>query len=96
MGDFNSAYNPTKVYSNSKQSGSDDQIGSHDDKHFNSKIAPISTITLTKVSLLATLIDNNFDSLCIFCIASKQTRVVIQNKPMIKVNKKLEEVYVDF
>lgn len=95
MGDFNSAYNPSEVYSDFEQSGSDDQTGSHDDKHSNSKIAPISTTTLTKASLLATSTDNNFDSLCTPCIASKQTRVVIQNKPMTKVNEKLEEVHVD-
>ncbi|MCJ1349502.1 hypothetical protein MMC31_007743 [Peltigera leucophlebia] len=91
MGDFNSAYDPTEVYSNSKQSGSNDQTGSHDDKHLNSEIAPISITTLTKASLLATSTDNNFDSLCTPCIASKQTRVVIRNKPMTEVNKKLEE-----
>lgn len=95
MGDFNSAYDPTKVYSDSEQSGFDDQTGSHDDEHFNSKIARISSTTLTKALLLATSTDNDFDSLCTSCIASKQTRVVIQNKPMTKVNKKLEEVYID-
>ena len=95
MGDFNSAYNPTEVYSDSEQSGSDDQTGSHDDKHPNSKIALISTTTLTKASLLATSTDNNFYSLCTPCIASKETRVVIQNKPMTKVNEKLEEVHAD-
>ena len=95
MGDFNSAYDPTEVYSDSKQSGSDNQTGSHDDEHPNSKIAPIFTTTLTKASLLATSTDNNFDSLYTPCIASKQTRVVIQNKPMTEVNEKLEEVHVN-
>lgn len=95
MGDFNSAYDPIEVYSDSEQSGSNNQTGSHNNEHPNSEIAPISTTTFTKASLLAISTDNDFDSLCTPCIASKQTRVVIQNKPMTEVNKKLKEVHVD-
>lgn len=71
MRDFNSVHDPNKVYSNFKQSTSDNQTKPHDNKHPNSKIALILTTNLGKLSLLATLIDINFDNLCTSCIAGK-------------------------
>lgn len=82
MGNFSKVYDPTKVYSNSKQSNNNPS----DNK---------GLVPTAKVSLLVPSPDNNFDSLCTPCIASKQTRIVIKNKPLSKASEKLNEVHVD-
>lgn len=64
MGNFNAKYNPAKIYSDSKQSQSD----SDDDAM---KEGPELLIAFG-----THFADNNFDSLCISCLASKQPRVV--------------------
>lgn len=61
IGDFNAEYNSEEIYSNSKQSKSNND-------------AKIETIQKTP-ELLTTfafhVIENNFDNICIPCIASK-------------------------
>lgn len=47
------------------------------------------------MSSLLTTPDNDFDSLCTPCIASKRTRVVVRNKAMTEAKEKLDEVHVD-
>lgn len=39
--------------------------------------------------------ENDFDSLCPPCIASKQTRVTVRNKAITEVDEKLEKIHVD-
>ena len=80
MRNFNNAYDPTEVYSNSEQSEFEHESDHNDE---------------AEASLLAPLPDNDFDSICTPCIASKQTRVVIRDKPMTEASEKLEEVHVD-
>lgn len=40
-------------------------------------------------------IDHNFNNLYILYITSKQSYIVILNKPMIEINKKLKEIYIN-
>lgn len=81
MGNFNKAYNLTKIYSNSKQTHEDNPS---DNKGF---------VSAAKVSLLNLSSDNNFDSLYTPYIANKQTRIILRNK-LMRVNKKLDKVHV--
>lgn len=60
IGNFSKVYNLIKIYSDFKQSNNNPSN--------NKGLVPIA-----KVSLLALLLDNNFDSLCTLCIANKQT-----------------------
>ena len=87
MRDFNTEYNPEEVYSNPEQSKSNN----------NTKVKAIQEIPklLIAFAFYITKIYNNFNSLCIPCISSKQTQVVNCSKPITKVKKKLEEIYVD-
>ncbi len=89
MGNFNNnSYDPTKVYSDSEQSVSDNNNDDEPEPAYTPDQA-------SKASLLATPPDNDFDSLCTPCIANKQTRVILRNKSMTEVNEKLDEVHVD-
>lgn len=83
MGDFNAEYNPAEIYSNSKQSESDS------DNDATKEGPELLTAFATYFA------DNNFDSICTPCLASKQTRVVNRSKPMTEVSEKFEEVHVD-
>lgn len=83
IGNFSKVYNPTKVYNNFEQS--------NNNLSNNKGLFPKA-----KVLLLASLSDNNFDSLCTPYIASKQTYIVLRNKPISKISKKLDKVFVDF
>lgn len=81
--------------------------GGYSDKHLNKYVNPHPTTytkariptldhsSLAKASIVVDTPDNNFDTLCTPCIASKQTRIVIHSKPMTEVNEKLEEVHID-
>lgn len=75
--DFNNAYNSTKVYSIFEQSGSNNKTRPYNNKYHNCKFDFIPIITLANMLLLANSTDNNFDNLCTFYIANKQTCVVI-------------------
>lgn len=86
MGDFNAEYNPAETYSDFEQSGSENDV-------ITDLAMPQPKDTLTAYASYAS--DNNFDSLCTPCISSKQTRVVVDSKPMTEVKEKLEEVHVD-
>lgn len=71
MGNFNNnSYDPTEVYSNSKHSVSNNN-NDNKPKH------AYTPDQASKASLLATPLDNDFDSLCTTCIASKQTCIVL-------------------
>ena len=61
IGNFDKAYNLTKVYSNSKQS--DNNSSDNNNKSF---------VFITKALLLTFLSNNNFNSLCILYISNKQ------------------------
>ena len=87
MRNFNNAYNPIKIYSNLKQSNSKYK-SNHDNDH-------LQVPVLAKMLLLAISTNNNFDSICTSCIASKQTLVIIQNQPMKKANEKLNKIHID-
>lgn len=138
MRNFNNAYDSTKVYSDSDQSGSDNdnnysenpkksakagrhfnndpksanpeklaEIEGHSDKQLDKYInSHLTTYTkgyipildhfsLAKASAIIATSNNNFDTLCIPCITSKQMRVVIYNKPMTEINKKFKKVYIN-
>lgn len=60
----------------------------------------VTTINITLVdnSICTTInnINSNFDSLCLSCMANKQIQVVICNKPMTKIDRKLNKVHVKF
>lgn len=102
MGNFDTEYDPAKVYSNSEESEPEDEK-----LPSSSSTSPTSPSAATlpaevvhpdslETSIACTTIDNNdFDSLCSPCVASKQTRTVVRNKPMTKADKKLDEVHVD-
>lgn len=81
MGDFNAEYKPAEVYSNSEQFDSDNEATEE-------RPEPLRAST-------SHAINNDFDSLCAPCLASKQTRVVNRSKPMTEVKEMLEEVHVD-
>lgn len=82
MGNFNKVYNLIKVCSNSKQSN-------------NNSSNNIYLVSAAKALLLALSLNNNFNCLCTLCITSKQTQILRKNKLISKVNKKLNEIYVD-
>lgn len=98
MGSFDNAYDPTEIYSDTEQSESDDDeqltdLGQRDNKQ---PVNPDNQLAIP--SAMASVLDipeSDFDRICTLCIASKQTRVVIRNKSMTEVKKKLEEVHVD-
>lgn len=83
INNLNKAYDPTEIYSNFEQSNNSNPS--------NNK----GLIFIAKVSLLTPSPNNDFDSLYIPCITSKQTNIVLRNKLMNKVNKKLDKVHVD-
>lgn len=100
MEDFNIEYNLAKVYSDSKESEPEAEKLPSPSSHTPEANSPIGTIpaqsyTSSSEALVHTIIDNDFDSLCLPCVANKQTRIVIQNKPMTKVEGKFDEVHVD-
>lgn len=80
MGDFNKKYNSTEIYSNYKQSDSNDNANSDqpvpwldDNANLNkpeAKCLQPSNLSLAMFSVLATM-DSDFDSLYTPCIASK-------------------------
>lgn len=90
MGDFNNEYNPIEIYSDSELS--DNNVSSfnqpiprsNDDDNSNKPEPerPQLPNPSSAMSSLLAITDSNFDSLCTLCIVSKQTRIVIQNKPM--------------
>ena len=88
LGNIN--YDPIKVYSNSKQSEPD----TSPDKLYPNTKNPTKSDKPTNnpISIGSThmIKDSDFDSLYSPCIAIKQTRVVIWNKPMTKVDDKLD------
>lgn len=95
MGDFNIKYDPTKIYSDSKDSGSE-----HEDMDMTSSAPPTqsnSTEPDDKLTVNSSRLEeeSDFDTLYFPCIASKQTRVVIRKKPMTMTEEKLDEVHVD-
>lgn len=102
MGDFNKEYNPTEIYSDSELSDDDASLNqpiprSDDDADTNkpeSEQPQPPNPSPAMSSRLATT-NSDFDSLCTPCIASKQTRVVVRNKPMSEAKEKLDEVHVD-
>ena len=89
-------YNPTKVYSNSKQSEPDTSSDKLYPDTKNPTKSDEPTNNLISIGFTYMIKDSDFDSLYSPCIAIKQTRVVIWNKPMIKVDDKLDKVYIDF
>lgn len=87
IGDFSAKYNLTKVYSDLKHSESDSEIESQpktihkNDLHFDNSV------------WIAT--EDDFNSIYLPCIASKQTCMTVYNKAMTEVDEKLDEVHVN-
>lgn len=82
MGDFNTKYNPAEVYSDSEESEPEAERSPSPSPHTPEANSPVGTIPAQSYASLSeasarTIIDNNFDSLCLPCVASKQTCVVI-------------------
>lgn len=90
MGDFNTKYDFIKIYNNLKNN---DFYSEPEDKHQQNK--DLQPIESPGNFIHAMIINNNFNSFYSLCIASKQTNVVVQNKPMNNVKKKLDKVHVD-
>lgn len=100
IGDFNTKYDLAKVYSNFEESELEVERLPSPSLHIPEANSPVGIIPAQSYTSLSeasarTIIDNNFDSFCLPCVASKQTHVIIRNKPMIKVEGKLNEVHVD-
>lgn len=100
MGDFNTKYDPVKVYSDSKESELEAERSPSPSLYTPEANSPVDTLpaqfyTSLLEALAYIIIDNNFDNFCLPCVASKQTCVVIQNKPITKVEGKLDEVHVN-
>lgn len=90
---FNMDYNFVKVYSNFKDSKAKSK-----EVIWSMPIFPaIIYITLTDNSAYMTInnTNSNFDTLYLSYIASKQTQIIICNKLMTKIDKKLDEVYIN-
>lgn len=83
MGNFNIEYNSANVYNNSKESELENE----------EKLLPPPPKTDSNVAYV--IIDTNFDSFGSPGVASKQTCVVVQSKPMTKVDEMLNEMHVD-
>lgn len=103
MGNFNINYNPAKVYSDSEESELKDKVSLSTIivfTEFNTSTKvnnPIKTnVKSSKVNNLAyNIVNNNFDSLCLPYTTSKQTRIIIQNKSMRKVEGKFDKMYMN-
>lgn len=87
MGDFSAKYNPTEVYNNLKYSKSNSKIKSQP------KITNKNNFYFDNSVYIATEI--NFNSICLSCIASKQTCTIVCNTVMIEVDKKLYKIHID-
>lgn len=83
IGNFNTKYNPSKIYNNFKQSESNNNNNS------------IKKELELKTAFATYSADNNFDNYYILCLANKQMQIINQSKPRIKVSEKHEEVYVN-
>lgn len=99
IGIFDIEYDFTKVYSKLKESKLEDEKLS---QLWTSPLPLSPTILPTKISfgllktnIVCTTIDNDFNSLYLFCMASKQTHVVVQSKLIIKIDEKLDKVHVN-
>ena len=84
-----------KFYSISKESVSDTSLDKLDPDIEDLTKGDEPTKNSTNIDSGHTIKDSNFNSLCLPYVASKKMRVVIQNKPMTKVNDKLDKVYID-
>ena len=91
----NMKYNPTDVYSNSKESESDISHNEYDldTKDLTKNDEP--TDNPTSISSICMIKDSNLNSLYLPYITSKQMQVVIRNMPMTKADDKLNKVYID-
>lgn len=94
IGDFNIKYNLTKVYSDLKQSESNtkSQPAVAEDQTANPNSLMLDDDNFANS---AQTVETNFDNLCSPYIASKQSRAMIQNKPMTEANKKLQELHIN-
>lgn len=105
-------YNLIEIYSNFQQSELDNNNDSNFPSRISSnKVKNPAEVVNSNINRLAKgnkLADNSinnlvhiikdscFDSLCLFCIANKQTQVVIRNKPITKIDDKLDKAHVNF
>lgn len=95
MGNFNAKYDPSEIYSNSEYEDSDDNAS----KHHLTTDTPLADIfssleTPNANNIKSAQANEDFDSLCSPCIASKQSRAIV-HKTMTEMKEKLEEVYVN-
>ena len=91
----NTNYNHTEVYNDSKELESDISLDKLDSDMKDLTKSIKLTDNSISISSAQIIKDNYFDSIYSSGVASKQTLVVIWNKPMTKVNEKLDEVYID-
>lgn len=82
MGNFNTKYDPAKIYSDSKKSEPKAEKLPSPSPHIPKANSPIGKIPAQSYTSLLetsahTIIDNDFDSFCLPCVTSKQTSVVI-------------------
>lgn len=89
MRNFNTQYNLAKVYNNFKEFKLEDKK--------NPTVAHVNNIDIVilEINLVYIIIDNNFDSFSLSCIASKQIYIIICNKSMTKVKDKFDKIYID-
>lgn len=99
MGNFNTEYNPVKAYSNSEESETKVEklplLSPHIPKT-NSQIGITLAQSYASLSkaLMRIIINNNCNSFCL-AVANKQTYVIIWNKPMTKIEEKLNKMHID-
>ena len=91
----NTNYDLTEVYSNSEESESDISPNKVDPDIGNLTKGDEPTDSSICISSMCMIKDSDFHSLYLPCVANKQTRVVIRNKPMTKVDNKLDKVHID-
>ena len=91
----NTHYDPIEIYSNSKKLEPDTSPNKLDPDIKDLTKGDKPTNNLTNIDSICIIKDSDFDSLFSPCVASKQTRVVIRNKPMTKVDDKLDKVHID-
>lgn len=103
MRNFNINYNLVELYSNFEELELENKVDSSTTTVFakinnsakvnNSAKANVSPLKVN--NLVLTILYSTFDSLCLPYVASKQTHIVIQNKPMTKIEDKLNKVHID-
>ena len=92
MGNFNTKYDPSEIYSDSDYKDSDNSANETPVASI-ADISPLSETSNT-INIKSAQENEDFDTICLSCIISKQSCATIY-KPMMENKEKLEEVHVN-